>query len=171
MQVLLIALNYNIVGYNDSFNKTGAQLTVKKLGEVTPKAINTTMNIDISTTKPTGNIKTMPINTIYHGGVTKPPNTNHHYRIMMDPSLQVKKEMIINPVDGNGHNENSDKIGARLTVKKLGEATLKAINTTMNIDSITTKPTGIAIDPVQQQNNTAGDHNMKLSVCRGECSG
>ena len=169
MQVLLIALNYIIVGYNESSNKTGARLTVKKLGEATPKAINTTMNIYSSTTKPTGNIKIMPMDTIYHGDVTKPPNTNHHHRIMMDPSLQVKKEMMIDPVDGNGYNESSNKTRARLTVKKLGEATPKAINTTMNIDSSTTKTTGIMIDPVQQKNNTAGDHNMKLPVYRGEC--
>ena len=68
---------------------------MKKLGEATPKAINTTMNIDSSTKKTTGNIKTIPMDTIYHGDVTKPPNTNHHHRIMMDPSLQVKKETMI----------------------------------------------------------------------------
>ena len=67
MQVLLIALNYTIVGYNESSHETGTRLTVKKLGETTPNSINTTMNIDGSTPKPTGNIKTMPINTIYHG--------------------------------------------------------------------------------------------------------
>ena len=68
---------------------------MKKLADATPKSINTTMNVDSSTTKPTGNIKTMTMDTIYHGDVTKPPNTNHHHRIMMDPSLQVKKETMI----------------------------------------------------------------------------
>ena len=113
MQVLLIALNYTIVGYNESSHDTGTRLTVKKLGETTPNSINITMNIDGSTPKPTGNFKTIPIDTMYYGDDTKPPNTKHNHRNMMDPSLKVKMEMMINPVHDN---------------------TTKSTNPTMNID-------------------------------------
>ena len=47
MQVLLIALNYTIVGYNESSRQTGTRLTVKKLGKTIANSISATMNIGI----------------------------------------------------------------------------------------------------------------------------
>ena len=44
MQVLLIALNYTIVGYNEKSHQIGTRSTVKKLGGTTPKS-RTAMNI------------------------------------------------------------------------------------------------------------------------------
>ena len=198
MQVLLIALNYTIVGYNESFRKTGARLTVKKPSEATPKPINMNNICDAKTRETnTNNNDTGNLDS----DATKPYNTRTHRRIKMDPSFQVKKEMIIDSagdnktkndhimnIDGSEMKPSSNETKTAGHIKTIPmdnmyhrtnnicdntmTPTYTGDHDTVNINSYVTESPDtkdMMIDPVQQKKQAAVDHHMKMPVCKGEC--